>query len=260
MRRRLRAAVCRRAEITFRTACAEEAIRRITAELPDMLVGAGTVLTVEQASRAKDAGASFIVSPGLNPEVVSWCLEAGVPVLPGVCTPSDIEKALSLGLKTVKFFPAEASGGVAMLKAMSAPYGDVRFMPTGGINEKNLLAYLSFPKVVACGGSFMVSEKLVDSGDYDAVTALTEKAVSLMLGCRLAHIGVNSAGREEAAAAGGLPLPRLRLRPDGRPRFGVRIGFGDYARRGPGEERTYRRRRQQRRTRDVLARPPGRAL
>ena len=145
------------AEITFRTACAEEAIRRITAELPDMLVGAGTVLTVEQASRAKDAGASFIVSPGLNPEVVSWCLEAGVPVLPGVCTPSDIEKALSLGLKTVKFFPAEASGGVAMLKAMSAPYGDVRFMPTGGINEKNLLAYLSFPKVVACGGSFMVS-------------------------------------------------------------------------------------------------------
>lgn len=166
-----------------------------------MLVGAGTVLTVEQASRAKDAGASFIVSPGLNPEVVSWCLEAGVPVLPGVCTPSDIEKALSLGLKTVKFFPAEASGGVAMLKAMSAPYGDVRFMPTGGINEKNLLAYLSFPKVVACGGSFMVSEKLVDSGDYDAVTALTEKAVSLMLGCRLAHIGVNSAGREEAAAA-----------------------------------------------------------
>jgi len=189
------------AEITFRTACAEEAIRRITAELPDMLVGAGTVLTVEQASRAKDAGASFIVSPGLNPEVVSWCLEAGVPVLPGVCTPSDIEKALSLGLKTVKFFPAEASGGVAMLKAMSAPYGDVRFMPTGGINEKNLLAYLSFPKVVACGGSFMVSEKLVDSGDYDAVTALTDKAVSLMLGCRIAHIGVNSAGREEAAAA-----------------------------------------------------------
>lgn len=245
------------AEITFRTACAEEAIRRITAELPDMLVGAGTVLTVEQASRAKDAGASFIVSPGLNPEVVSWCLEAGVPVLPGVCTPSDIEKALSLGLKTVKFFPAEASGGVAMLKAMSAPYGDVRFMPTGGINEKNLLAYLSFPKVVACGGSFMVSEKLVDSGDYDAVTALTEKA--RFPDARLPARPYRRQQRRTGGgrSGGGLPLPRLRLRPDGRPRFGVRIGFGDYARRGPGEERTYRRRRQQRRTRDVLARPPG---
>ena len=189
------------AEITFRTACAAEAIQRITSELPDMLVGAGTVLTVEQAKRAKEAGASFIVSPGLNPEVVSWCIEAGVPVIPGVCTPSDIEKALSLGLYTVKFFPAEASGGVAMLKAMSAPYGDVRFMPTGGVNEKNLLEYLSFPKVVACGGSFMVNEKLIDSGDYAAITALTEKAVSLMLGYRLVHIGINSAGKEEAAAA-----------------------------------------------------------
>ena len=144
------------AEITFRTAAAAEAIANVARELPDVLVGAGTVLTCEQVDRAIAAGAKFIVSPGLNPEVVKHCIERGVPVTPGTSNPSDIEMALSLGLKTVKFFPAEAAGGIKYIKSIAAPYVDVTFMPTGGVNEKNLLDYLSFPKIKCCGGSWMV--------------------------------------------------------------------------------------------------------
>ena len=188
------------AEITFRTDCAKEAISRITAAFPDMLVGAGTVLTVSQAQDAIDAGAKFIVSPGLNPAVVSFCLEKGVPVIPGCSTPSDIEKALELGLDTVKFFPAEAAGGLPMLKALSAPY-KVRFMPTGGINEKNILPYLQNERVLACGGSFMVSDELIKNNDFAGITALTKKAVGLMLGFTLAHIGINSDDEKQAEKA-----------------------------------------------------------
>ncbi|MDD7300875.1 MAG: bifunctional 4-hydroxy-2-oxoglutarate aldolase/2-dehydro-3-deoxy-phosphogluconate aldolase, partial [Eubacteriales bacterium] len=143
------------AEITFRTKCAAEAIKRITTEFPQMLVGAGTVLTTDQADEAVAAGAKFIVSPGLNPKVVAHCQKIGVPITPGCSNPSDIEAALELGLDVVKFFPAEAAGGLPMIKAMSAPYGNLKFMPTGGLNESNILDYLKFNKILACGGSYM---------------------------------------------------------------------------------------------------------
>ncbi len=180
------------AEITFRTDCAAEAISAITAECPDMLVGAGTVLTAEQADRAKAAGAKFIVSPGLNPNTVRHCRKIGVPILPGCANPSDIEAAIELGLDTVKFFPAEAAGGIAMIKAMSAPYGSIKFMPTGGINADNLLDYLRFDKIIACGGSFMVKESLIEAEDWDAIEKLTREAVVKMLGFDLHHIGINT--------------------------------------------------------------------
>ena len=186
------------AEITFRTECAAEAIAAITKELPHMLVGAGTVLTPEQADRAVAAGAKFIVSPGLNPTVVKHCQSIGVPILPGCATPSEIEQALELGLSVVKFFPAEAAGGLPMIKAMSAPYGGVKFMPTGGINEENLLSYLGFNKIVACGGSFMVKDSLISEGKFSEITALTRAAVNKMLGFELAHIGVNCADKDAA--------------------------------------------------------------
>lgn len=187
------------AEITFRTDAAEESIRRVHAEMPEMLLGAGTVLTCEQVDRAKAAGATYIVSPGLNPTVVRHCLEVGIPVLPGCACPSDIERALELGLDTVKFFPAETLGGLAAIKAMSAPYGGVRFVPTGGIDEAKLPAYLAFDRILACGGSWMVKESWVEAGDFDAVERATRGAVDAMLGFTL--------GLEDVAAmAAGKPI------------------------------------------------------
>ncbi|MBQ1261121.1 MAG: bifunctional 4-hydroxy-2-oxoglutarate aldolase/2-dehydro-3-deoxy-phosphogluconate aldolase [Clostridia bacterium] len=189
------------AEITFRTAQAAEAIKNITEAYPDMLVGAGTVLTTEQVDAAIAAGASFIVSPGLNPKVTSYCLSKGVPMLPGCSNPSDVECALELGLKTVKFFPAEAAGGLKMLKAMSAPYGQLTFMPTGGINADNLLEYLKFNKIIACGGSFMVKDELIKAKAWDEITALTKDAVMKMLGLEVVHVGINNESKEEAQRA-----------------------------------------------------------
>ena len=186
------------AEITFRTACAKDAIKEVTKALPDMLVGAGTVLTPEQADEAVEAGAKFIVSPGLNPRVVKHCLDKGIPVLPGCATPSEVEQALELGLKAVKFFPAEAAGGLNMIKSMSAPYGSLKFMPTGGINEENMLQYLAFDKIIACGGSFMVKDSLIEAGKFDEIKALTRSAVMKMLGFKLVHIGINCENKEEA--------------------------------------------------------------
>jgi 2-dehydro-3-deoxygluconokinase len=171
-------------EITFRTGCAAQAIRCITDTFSDMLVGAGTVLTTEQARQAAEAGAQFIVSPGLNPAVVRWCVEHGIPVIPGCVTPSDVETALSFGLNVVKFFPAENAGGLGMIKALSAPYGQIQFMPTGGINEKNLPDYLANPNVLACGGSWMVREGLIRSGDFEGITKLCRRAVSLISGAK----------------------------------------------------------------------------
>ncbi len=168
------------AEITFRTECAADAIKLVTDEFPDMLTGAGTVLTVEQVDRAVAAGAKFIVSPGLNPTVVKHCQSIGVPVIPGVMTPGEIEKGLELGLKVLKFFPAEAAGGLKMIKALSAPYGGVKFMPTGGINEKNLADYLANPKVLACGGSFMVKSDLINEGRFDEIERMTREAVEIV--------------------------------------------------------------------------------
>ena len=186
------------AEITFRTKCAAEAIKNITDAYPEMLVGAGTVLTTEQVDAAIAAGSKFIVSPGLNPKVVSYCLSKGVPMLPGCSNPSDVEAALELGLSTVKFFPAEAVGGLKMLKAMAAPYGQLTFMPTGGINADNLLDYLKFNKIVACGGSFMVQDELVKEKKWDEITALTKNAVKKMLGLEFIHMGINNTSADEA--------------------------------------------------------------
>ena len=164
------------AEVTFRTAAAKEAIKIMTESHPEMFVGAGTVLTTEQVDEAVEAGAKFIVSPGLNPEVVEYCKKINVAIIPGVMTPSEIEKAISLGLDVVKFFPAEAAGGIKMIKAMSAPYGSIRFMPTGGINALNITDYLSFNKVIACGGSWMVTKDLVKAGRFDEIEKLTREA------------------------------------------------------------------------------------
>ena len=188
------------AEVTFRTDAAEESIRRISKELPDMLVGAGTVLTIDQVDRALAAGAKFIVSPGLNPTIVKYCVDKGVLITPGCATPSDIEKALELGLKVVKFFPAEPNGGLNYIKAIAAPYTSVKFMPTGGINAKNLNEYLSYDKIVACGGSWMVDAKLIDAGDFEAITKLTREAVQTMLGFEIKHVGINCADDKEAEA------------------------------------------------------------
>lgn len=186
------------AEITFRTDAAEEAIKNIAKECPDMLVGAGTVLTIEQAERALNAGAKFIVSPGFNPVVVKWCLDHGVTPLPGCTTPSEIEQALSLGLKVVKFFPAEQSGGLAKIKAMSAPYGGIKFMPTGGVSLDNVNSYLNDKCIIACGGSFMVKESFIDNENWNEITRLTRESVEIMLGLEVGHIGINHENLEEA--------------------------------------------------------------
>ena len=168
------------AEVTFRTAQGEECIRRIAAELPDVLVGAGTVLTTEQVDRALAAGAKFIVSPGFNPEVVRHCISKSVPVIPGCITPTEMEAAMALGLTTLKFFPAEQAGGLAFIKAVAAPYPNLRFMPTGGIGPANLGSYAAFGKIVACGGSWMCTRELIDAGDFDEITRLSQQAVEVV--------------------------------------------------------------------------------
>lgn len=189
------------AEITFRTAQGEEAIRRVAGELPDILLGAGTVLTTEQVDRAIDAGAKFIVSPGLNPKVVAYCVEKGIPVTPGCSSPSDIERALEFGLDVIKFFPAEQSGGLNFIKAVAAPYPNVRFMPTGGINAGNISNYLAYDKIVACGGSWMVPADLINQGSFDEIACLCREAVRSMLGFEVSHVGINAENEQEAAKA-----------------------------------------------------------
>lgn len=165
------------AEVTFRTSAAAESIKRMAAR-GDLLVGAGTVLSPTQADEARDAGATFVVSPGFNPKVVSHCLEIGLPIIPGISTPTDVEMAIEHGLEVVKFFPAEAMGGLATLKAIAAPYGQMRFMPTGGISLSNVGDYLAFPKVVACGGSWMVKPALYADGDFSKVETAVREAVA----------------------------------------------------------------------------------
>lgn len=166
-------------EITFRTAAAAEAIAAVAAEAPDVLVGAGTVRTVEQVDMAVAAGARFLVAPGLSPAVVARAHTHGVPMLPGVCTPTEVEQAAGLGLRLLKFFPAEAAGGVAYLKALGGPFRDMRFVPTGGIGPGNLAAYLELPLVAACGGSWMTPPPLVAAGDFAAVTRLAAEAAEI---------------------------------------------------------------------------------
>ena len=170
------------AEITFRTAEGEESIRRIAKEVPEVLLAAGTVLTTDQADRAVDAGAKFVVSPGFNPRVVKHCIQNNILIVPGCSNPSDMEAALEFGLDTVKFFPAEQAGGLAYIKACAAPYPKLKFMPTGGINTKNIATYLSFNKVIACGGSWMVSKDLLDGAKFDEVTRICKEAVMMVEG------------------------------------------------------------------------------
>jgi 2-dehydro-3-deoxyphosphogluconate aldolase/(4S)-4-hydroxy-2-oxoglutarate aldolase len=167
------------AEITFRTEAALDAISCM-AKRGDILVGAGTVLKVEQAKQAIDSGACFIVSPGFNPKVVQYCVENHIPVTPGTSTPTDIEKAIDFGLDVVKFFPAEAFGGVKTLKAISAPYGMMRFVPTGGIGPHNVIDYLRLPNVPACGGSWMVKSDLISKGKFTEIVRLTREAMDLV--------------------------------------------------------------------------------
>jgi len=186
------------AEVTFRTAAGEEAIRNIARECPEVVVGAGTVTTKEQVDKALDAGAKFIVSPGFNPEIVKYGLSKGALMLPGTATPGEMEQAMSLGLEAVKFFPAEQNGGVAKLKAVAGPYKNLMWMPTGGVSTKNLLDYLTFDQILACGGTWMVKKDLIEGEKWDEITAICKDAVKTMLGFNLAHIGVNCGGPEEA--------------------------------------------------------------
>lgn len=172
------------AEVTFRTDAAEESIRRMCSEYPQMLVGAGTVLTTEQVDRAVAAGAKFIVSPGFDPEIVDYCQAKNIPVLPGCVTPSEAAQAVKRGLKVVKFFPAEQAGGLPMLKSMAAPYTMLKFMPTGGINKENLKDYLSFDRIICCGGSWMVKGDMIKKGEFDKIRRMTKEAVELAASVR----------------------------------------------------------------------------
>lgn len=168
------------AEVTFRTEAAEESIRIMTEAYPDMLVGAGTVLTVEQVDRAVAAGARFIVSPGFDPEIVDYCLEKNIPVYPGTVTPTEVAQAVKRGLTVCKFFPAEQFGGVSTIKALAAPYTMVKFMPTGGVNLKNLREYLGCDKIAACGGTWMVKGDLIREGRFDEIRRITAEAAEIV--------------------------------------------------------------------------------
>lgn len=186
------------AEVTFRTAAAEEAIRRICAEVPEMLVGAGTVLTHEQLDRALDAGCKFIVSPGFNPDTVKYGLSKGALMLPGTATGGEMEQAMALGLEVVKFFPAEQNGGIEKIKALAGPYKNLKWMPTGGVNTKNMMDYLSFGQVVACGGTWMVKKELIDNEQWDEITRICKEAVKTMMGFSIHHVGINCENEVEA--------------------------------------------------------------
>jgi 2-dehydro-3-deoxyphosphogluconate aldolase/(4S)-4-hydroxy-2-oxoglutarate aldolase len=176
-------------ELTLRTVQGVDAIRRIRKEVPEVLAGAGTVLTPDQVNTAVDAGAQFIVSPGFNSKVVSHCIQKGIPVIPGCANPSDIEQALEYNLDVVKFFPAEAAGGLEYIKAISAPYPQLKFMPSGGINAHNIAQYITFDKILACGGSWMADPSLINAGDFAKITALSRSAVLSLLGLTVSHIG-----------------------------------------------------------------------
>ena len=167
------------AEVTFRTAAAAESIKIMTTEYPDMLVGAGTVLTTAQVDLAVESGAKFIVSPGFDPEIVDYCLSKDIPVFPGCVTPSEVAQAVKRGLKVVKFFPAGQFGGVATIKALAAPYVGLKFMPTGDVNAKNLEEYLNCSSIIACGGSWMVKGDMIKAGEFDKIETMTKEAVTL---------------------------------------------------------------------------------
>lgn len=178
------------AEVTFRTAAAEEAIRRIAKEVPEMLLGAGTVLTVEQADRAIDAGASFLVAPGYDPQVTQHVLDRGCIMVPGTATPGEMQQAMNQGCEVLKFFPAEANGGVSMLKNIGAALKNASWMCTGGVNTKNLMDYLSYNQIAAVGGTWMVKADMIAAEEWDKITEISRDAVKTMLGFSLHHVGI----------------------------------------------------------------------
>lgn len=167
-------------EVTFRTEIAAEATKKLTITYPNLLVGAGTILKVEQVKQAINAGAMFIVTPGFNPKVVDYCIERKIPIIPGVNTPTMVEWALDRGITVVKFFPADLSGGPKMLKSLAGPYREMKFVPTGGINNNTLKDYLQLPNVIACGGSWIVKQDLISEGKFDEIMKLTKEALSLI--------------------------------------------------------------------------------
>ena len=173
------------AEVTFRTEAAEESIRLMTEQFPEMLVGAGTVLTREQVDAAVAAGAKFIVSPGFDPEIVDYCLEKEIPVFPGCITPSEVAQAVKRGLKVVKFFPAEPAGGLKYIRAIAAPYTMMKFMPTGGINPQNVREYLAYDRIAACGGSWMVKNTMIENNEFDRIEELVKEAVEIVKESRM---------------------------------------------------------------------------
>lgn len=185
------------AEVTYRTNCAHDAMIEMKKVCPNMTIGAGTVLTKEQVDSAMDAGAEFIVSPGLNPKIVKYCKEKQISILPGTSCPSDMEVAIENGLSVVKFFPAEVNGGLKAIQAMSAPYSQLKFMPTGGINEDNLNMYLKNSKILACGGTWMVKDSLITNQEFEKIEELTRNAVEKMLDIRISKIQVKSKDEEE---------------------------------------------------------------
>ncbi len=187
-------------EITFRTDAAEESLWRIKKKFPGMLLGAGTVLTVEQVKRAVGAGAAFIVSPGFNPKTAEYCTAHAIPFFPGINAPSQIEAALEYGLDVLKFFPAEVMGGVKMVKSLSAPYGDVKFIPTGGINIRNINSYLDLPSVLACGGSWVAPAHMIREGRFDDIAKRAHEAVSAVLGFKLSGVRLASLPEQDVEA------------------------------------------------------------
>ncbi|MGM9554099.1 MAG: bifunctional 4-hydroxy-2-oxoglutarate aldolase/2-dehydro-3-deoxy-phosphogluconate aldolase [Faecousia sp.] len=186
-------------EITFRTAAAKDAIAAVSASCPDMLVGAGTVITLEQCKTAVAAGAKFIVAPGFNREVVEWCVAHEVAVTPGCVTPTEIMEAMSLGLKVIKFFPANVYGGLGAMKALSGPFGGIKFIPTGGVNAQNLAEYLTAPFIHAVGGSWVCPKADIAAGNFAKITALCAEARKAVLGFEVAHVGINCADAEASA-------------------------------------------------------------
>ena len=188
------------AEVTFRTACAEECIKLIHEQMPEMLLGAGTVLTIDQADRAMAAGASFIVAPGFDPEVCRHVIDKGGIMMPGTCSAGEMQQAMNLGCEALKFFPAEANGGVGMLKNIGAALKSAKWMCTGGVNAKNVNDYLGYDQIFAVGGTWMCKSDVIKAGQWDKITAMCKEAVDTMLGLKLVHIGINSANEEEAMA------------------------------------------------------------
>ncbi|MDR3312281.1 MAG: bifunctional 4-hydroxy-2-oxoglutarate aldolase/2-dehydro-3-deoxy-phosphogluconate aldolase [Spirochaetaceae bacterium] len=216
-------------EVTFRTAAAAAAIKAIAAADRQMLIGAGTILSVDQAQAAVAAGAHFVVCPGFDPKVVDWCIDHQVPVFPGTSNPSEVSAGLARGLTTLKFFPAEQSGGVSMLNALAGPFPQVQFMPTGGISEANLGSYVRLKNVAACGGSWMVKPELVAAHDWEGITGLCRKAVAALHGFTFNHLGLNHA---DAAAGqrttGLLSLLGFPVTKDGASSFFCGNGGGDF--------------------------------